>query len=153
MSILLAPVHLRGSLRSPIAFKIGIRISDGSFLCPASIRARSEACVCGTEIWLYHQLKQVEVSAAKEHWITGIAQPCSETCRPLMPNMPANMQTLLAVSSPRKHRISVRTRIQCIIAQIICYTTGKITTFPCAPLQHAPTRPKAVTVKIYTGPI
>ena len=59
MSILLAPVHLRGSLRSPIAFKIGIRISDGSFLCPASIRARSEACVCGTEIWLYHQLKQV----------------------------------------------------------------------------------------------
>ena len=95
----------------------------------------------------------VRGASAKEHWITGIAQPCSETCRPLMPNMPANMQTLLAVSSPRKHRISVRTRIQCIIAQIICYTTGKITTFPCAPLQHAPTRPKAVTVKIYTGPI
>lgn len=59
MSILLAPVHLRGSLRSPIAFKIGALISGGSFCCPASIRARSEACVCGTEIWLYHQLKQV----------------------------------------------------------------------------------------------
>ena len=81
----------------------------------------------------------------------GIAQPCSETCRPLMPNMPANMQTLPAVSSPGKHRISVRTRIQCIIAQTICYTTGKITTFPYAPLQHAPTRPKSASGYSYPG--
>ena len=67
MSILLAPVHLRGSLRSLIVCRIGALISDGSFFCPASIRARSEACVCGTEIWLNHQLRQVG-SCFTQYW-------------------------------------------------------------------------------------